>query len=101
METIIKALIDLLEEKPYNRDEILFIVQKVRQELLLATGQDNGDYDKWSKGKLEFGNLRKYSVGVSDIIKEYCVSKEVLMSDDEYSELAEKIKNFTINQNLM
>ena len=100
METAIKELMKLLP-KPMTRDEILILVQKVRMNLLKITDLDNGDYDQWIKGKLEFGNIKRYQDDVREIIADYLFLIGVDMTDTELNYLSEKIKDFTMNQNII
>lgn len=100
METAIKELMKLLP-KPMTRDEILILVQKVRMNLLKITDLDNGDYDQWIKGKLEFGNIKRYQDDVREIIADYLFLIGVDITDTELNYLSEKIKDFTMNQNII
>lgn len=97
---VIENLKNLLPENP-GRDDVLVFIQKLRQNLLLYTNNDNGDYDLYMRGKLEFGNIKKYTNDISKIISQYLISKGINILETEMEELAEKIKNFTINQNII
>jgi hypothetical protein len=100
MEIAIEALMKLLP-KPMTRDDILILVQKVRMNLLKITDLDNGDYNQWMKGKLEFGNIKRYQNDIREIIADFLFLRGVNMTDTELEELSEKIKDFTMNQNII
>ena len=100
MDAIIQKIIKEIPIPP-ERNYILFLAQEFRQNLLLEAGLDNGDYDRWKDGKLEFGNLRKYANEVSFLLKRHLEEKEIFLSEEELQFLGNEIKSFTINQNII
>lgn len=94
---------DILKQipTPVTRDQILISIQELRMKLLKKTDTDNGDYDRWNKGILEFGNLSEYSKNLNSIIKSFLEDKNLFLSEDESMLLSNQIRNFTINQNLL
>ena len=100
MDKAIQELMKLLP-KPIERDDILILVQKIRMELLKITNLDNGDYDQWINGKLEFGNIKRYQNDIANIIDKFLSTRGINITHTELESLSEKIKDFTMNQNII
>lgn len=100
MEQILKELRQLLPTEP-TKDEVLVLIQKLRMNLLLNTNTDEGDYDEWINGELEFGNISRYTQDVQKIIQEFLVTRKIFLTQTELEQLSEQIKNFTMNQNII
>lgn len=100
MDEIIEKLMQHLS-KPIERDNVLILIQEIRMKLLKLTNTDNGDYEKWIKGKLEFGNIKKYENNIAKIINDFLIIRGVNITEIELNMLSEKIKDFTMNQNII
>lgn len=100
MEKEIENLINLLPKK-ITRKSILILVQKIRMKLLKNFNLDNGDYDKWEKGKLEIGNLNKLSLEIKNIVENFLKKEKIKISSKKLNNLSIEITNYFLNQNLI
>jgi hypothetical protein len=100
MEQVLKELTKLLPT-PITRDDILILIQKVRMNLLKIHDMDDGDYDKYIKGNLELGNIKRYQCDIREIVADYLFLRGMEITTTELDELSDKITNFTMNQNII